>query len=250
MKTSWIAAALVPASLVLGCGDADDLQPRGVEFVHVEKEAAPHQVSLAGETEDAVIARALFARDHERARIEVEIDGDRFLAQLDPEASEFTILAEVDGETVLWDPSEGGAMPEAIAARWSDVLAAWRAEMIGDDGRLRPESRGAVNVPADAFVNAVNGVPVSQTIVPWCPGQEMCWYDDATATFVCELAYDIWCPPPPPPCYGIHCDPYPCGGMYCPLPEPCTDWSCPPPPCVGLWCGPCAAWDPFCLPTY
>ena len=245
MKTSWIAAALVPASLVLGCADADDVQPRGVEFVNVETKAELHQVSLAGEMPEATVARALFARDHERARVEIEIEGDRFLAQLDPETGEFTILAEADGETVLWNPADGGAMPEIIAARWADVLAAWRTEMIGDDGRLRPESRGAINVPADVFATAVDGVPVSHAYAP-CPPQDICWYDDVNATMVCEIVYDVWCPPSPPPCYGPSCDPYPCGGLYCPAPQPCNDWICPA-PCIGLWCGPCDGWDPFCL---
>ncbi len=241
MRSRWSAAVLVScAAWATGC-ETEEARPRGVELVQLEREATATAASLRAQTEDGEAARALLVRGDRTARLELELEGDRFLAELDPDTGTIEVIAEVDGELVRWSPGDG-AMPEALAARWSDVVATWRAELLDDEGRLRPEHRDALNVPADSFATVIDGVPVSQSY--WCPPREECWFDESTGAFVCELLYDVWCPPPPPePCWGVTCEP--CGGLYCPPPPPCDTWFCPP-PCVGLWCGPCEPWDPFC----
>ncbi len=241
MRHPWIAATLLPASLFVGCG-TEELQPRRFELVHVDRDEAAHQVSLAGRTDDAAAARALFVRERDRARVELELDGDRFRAELDPATRELTVLAEVDGETIAWTQADG-PMPTAIAERWEDVLAAWRDRLLDDDGRLRADARSSVNVPADVFATEIDGEPVSQAYAP-CPPEPICWYDDTTGAFICELAEALWCPPPPDPCWGLDCPP--CAGLWCPPPDPCTTGGICPEPCIGLWCLPCDRWDPFC----
>lgn len=243
MGNRWKTAVLVPAlcAATTAACETEDAQPRGVEFVQLDREEVAATASLRAQTDAGELARASFVRDHQRARIEIEHDGDRFVAELDPETGEIDVLAEADGATLTWSPTDGTPMPEVLAARWSDVVAAWRDTMLDDEGRLRDEQRNAVNVPAEVFATAIDGLPVSQIVQ--CPPREECWYDDATGTFVCELLYDVWCPPPPPPCWGSDCEP--CGGLWCPPPPPCDTWWCPP-PCIGLWCGPCEPWDPFC----
>jgi hypothetical protein len=221
--TNTLRLSTLLVLLALACGT----EPPASELVRIHREASPEQVALAGETEDAAPVQALFARDHEHAKIELEQDGDRFVARLDPRAGELAIDAEIDGASVHWTSADG-PVDERIAQRWSDVLAAWREHMLDGDGQLRAEARSSVNVPADLFTTQVNGVPVSDAL--WCPPVEVCWYDDVTATEICEFVAAVWCPPP---CWGSDCDP--CGGLYCPPPEPCDTWLCPE-PCIGLWC--------------
>lgn len=232
------------------CGAAEEPRPGEPSFARLAiVDDGTQATVLATDASGLEVSRALLRRDHEVARVEVEIDGDRFAAELDPVTGEITMHAEGTDATVTWSPSSGEPMPEAIAARWAEITGAWRTALLDDDAKLRDEYRAAINVPAELFTPASADVPVAASL--WCP-EPSCWYDAVADVEICSMLYQVWCPapPPPPPCGG-YCPPEPCGGFYCP--EPCYGLDCTP-PCIGLWCEPpcwgdncgCQPWDPFC----
>ncbi len=240
-RARWIAAAALAAATLTACNhDTETPTPRSLEIAEVElvQDAASASL-LARDDHGAELSRALLARDHEVARIELELDGDRFVAELDPRSGELAMLAEVDGTSLAWSASDGEPMPAALREHWGQIATQWRHSLLDADGDVKPEFLGAINVPADVFAPAAD-VPVATSL--WCPPDPICWFDEIEAVFVCELATAIWCPPPPPPCLYGDCSP--CGGLYCP--QPCWGLDCG--PCVGLWCDPCGQnpWDPFC----
>jgi hypothetical protein len=242
MKISH-ALSLFAVTASVACSTVDDSRPAAPRFARVDVvQDDVKSTVVASDADGAELSRALLRRDHEVARIEVEADGERFLAELEPRSGELTIHAEVDGASTSWSPSSGEAMPEVIAERWTEITAQWRSTLLDDDGALRDDYRKAVNVPADLFGTPDADVPVAASY--WCPPEPQCWYDEVGEVQVCIMLHQVWCPPPPPPC-GELCLPDPCWGLNCT--EPCTTDRWCDPPCIGLWCNVCQPWDPFCV---
>lgn len=248
LRISLLGVALWNAA----CSTADEPRPGEESFARLAVvDDGTRATVLATDAAGNEVSRALLRRDHEVARIEVEIDGDRFVGELEPSSGEITVFAEVENATMSWSPSSGEPMPAAIEARWSEITGAWRQALLDDDAKLRDEYRGAINVPADLFTPVSADVPVAES--QWCPEPD-CWYDSWSGIEICEVLHQVWCPPEPAPLpCGGYCPPEPCAGFYCP--QPCYGWSCNPEPCIGLWCQPqppcddcggCQPWDPFC----
>jgi hypothetical protein len=237
--TIRLAALFSVTAVSLACSAADPGSPRGVEFARIAVVDEGNQAAVvAMDDESTELSRALMHRDHDRARFEVELDGDRFAAELDVATGDLVIHGESEGKSVSWMSGTGEPMPALIAERWSDITAAWRSALVGEDGSLRADYLRALNVPADFFTPTTADVPVSNLF--YCPPPiEICHYDEVEATEVCFILAAM-CPPPPPcgilgcePCWGLHCEPK------------CGEFSCD--PCIGLWCEPtCSRFDPFC----
>jgi hypothetical protein len=245
LHASFLRGARLTAAgslLAVACQVADEPRELAPRFAQVEIVDTDVQATVvAHDADEREVSRALLVRDHEVARFEIELDGDRFLAELDPVAGELTLHGEADGSSVSWSPGSGEPMPEVFAGRWAEINAAWRAALLDGEGRLRDEFRGALNVPADLFAGPEADVPVSTTF--WCPPpQQICFYDEASAQEICIMLAQMWCPPPPPPCWGFDCDP--CMGLRCS--PPCWGGACPE-PCIGLWCdSDCSPYDVYC----
>jgi hypothetical protein len=246
LHTLSIVLALAGAA----CSTSESPRPGEESFARIAVVDDGAQATVrATDASGREVSRALLRRDHEVARVEVEIDGGRFVAELEPVTGEIVVHAEGDDATMTWSPSSGEAMPAAIEARWSDITLAWRNALLDDDAKLRPDLRAAINVPSDLFAPAAADVPVAPSL--WCP-EPTCWYDVEADVEICHMLHQVWCPPPPEPepCGGW-CPPEPCYGFYCP--DPCYGVRCEP-PCVGLWCQPpcwgihcgCDLWDPYC----
>jgi hypothetical protein len=225
-----------------GCSVANDASPRGVEFARLAVLDSGTQASVAAlDADEAEVSRALLSRDHEVYRIEIELDGDRFVAELDTLGTELVMHGEADGHSVSWAATSGEPMPPLFAQRWEQITRSWRASLVDDAGKLRPEFHAALNIPADLFAAPSADVPVAQTL--WCPPpQEICFYDEVAAQEICFILAALCAPPPPCEFLG---DCAPCRGFYCP--PPCGGFKCD--PCIGLWCEPtCGPFDPYCEP--
>jgi hypothetical protein len=194
-----VRRVLLLAGLLCGCAGsapADFGDPvAGLEHVEVEEDDDGRRV-IGYVDIGGILVESRLDVGMELAVIELTIEGDRLSV-----ASSLGVggpRIRVEREAWLLEWSDAAPLPDDLEARWLPVVAAWRHELVDDDGFLRDTYAEAINVAAD--VRPIDGI-TAQEWASVCPTLTAwnCSVPSYASTTACEIAGAGFCSAVAPP---------------------------------------------------